>query len=245
MQFYLRFLIQSQPVPQNLVTALESYTQLHLDRPLPLELVPVNPKKFKSDKSGEIYFLEARSFTDFKRVPISLDLLKLDKNQELNNLHITELQNLIFKKYGPNGLFMPDYFSIEGPPFNPDVLDENIFIQVAHAKNHWVVISNYNPSEPACSNNCYICDSLNNPVSKQNGSIDCGLFGLGYALALAIDIVPANYFFQLIDIFLYNVASHMKLSFSIHYNSFLNPVYQYSIGLLLLVDCSKRLIIFL
>ncbi|RNA23532.1 hypothetical protein BpHYR1_035506, partial [Brachionus plicatilis] len=90
-------------------TALASYTQLHLDRPQPLE-----------------------SFTDFERVPISLDLLKLDKNQELNNLHITEFQNLIFKKYGSNGLFMPDYFSIEGPPFNPDVLVESLFIQVAH-----------------------------------------------------------------------------------------------------------------
>ncbi|RNA01398.1 hypothetical protein BpHYR1_007799 [Brachionus plicatilis] len=76
-------------------------------------------------------------------------------------------------------------------------------------------ISNYNPSERACSNNWYIYDSLNNtgfylytiknvlkringgsrfikinhiPVSKQNGSIDCGLFALGYALDLAMDI---------------------------------------------------------
>ncbi|RNA00639.1 hypothetical protein BpHYR1_038965 [Brachionus plicatilis] len=92
-----------QPVPQNLVTALASYTQLHLVRPQPLELVP------------------------------------LYKNQELNNLHITEFQNLlpfIFNKYGSNGLFIPDYFSIEGPPLNPDVHDESLFIQVAHAKNH-------------------------------------------------------------------------------------------------------------
>ncbi|RNA13426.1 hypothetical protein BpHYR1_038963, partial [Brachionus plicatilis] len=131
-------------------------------RPQPLELVPLNPKKFKSDESGEIYFLETRSFTDFERVTISLDLLKLDKNQELNNLHITEFQNHIFKKYGSNGSFMPDYFSIEGPPFNPDVLDESLFIQVAHAKNQSVIISNFNPSEPACSNNWYIYDSLNN-----------------------------------------------------------------------------------
>ncbi|RNA19024.1 hypothetical protein BpHYR1_054268 [Brachionus plicatilis] len=176
---------------------------------------------------GEIYFLEARSFTDFERVPISLDLLKLDKNQELNNLHITEFQNLIFKKYGSNRLFMPDYFSIEGPPFNPDVLDESLFIQVANAKNHWVIISNYNPSEPACSNNWYIYDSLNNPgyylntiknvlkringgsrfikinhipVSKQNGSVDCGLFALGYALALAMDIDPGDAFHTLLKI---------------------------------------------
>ncbi|RMZ96783.1 hypothetical protein BpHYR1_039580 [Brachionus plicatilis] len=156
------------------------------DVPQLLELVPANPKKFKSDESGEIYFLEARSFTDFERVPIS------PKKQELNNLHIKEFQNLIFEKYGSNGLFMPDYFSIEGPPFNPDVLDESIFIQVAHAKNHSVIISNLNPSEPACSNNWYIYDSLNNLVSKQNGSIDCGLFALGYALALAIDL-PYSY----------------------------------------------------
>ncbi|RNA14217.1 hypothetical protein BpHYR1_004313 [Brachionus plicatilis] len=81
MQFYLQFKIQSQPVPQNLVTALASYTQLHLDRPQPLELVPVNPKKFKSDELGEIHLLEARSFTDFERIPISLDLLKLDKTK--------------------------------------------------------------------------------------------------------------------------------------------------------------------
>ncbi|RNA02876.1 hypothetical protein BpHYR1_015636 [Brachionus plicatilis] len=71
--------------------------------------------------------------------------------------------------------------------------------------------------EPACSNNWYIYDSLNNPgyylntiknvlkringgsrfikinhipVTKQNGSVDCGLFALGYALALAMDIDP-------------------------------------------------------
>ncbi|RMZ94252.1 hypothetical protein BpHYR1_016561 [Brachionus plicatilis] len=100
--------------------------------------------------------------------------------------------------------------------------DESLFIQVAHAKNHWVVISNYNPSEPACSNNWYIYDSLNNhgyylytiknvlkringgsrfikinhiPVSKQNGSIDCGLFAHGYALALAMDIDPDEFNF--------------------------------------------------
>ncbi|RNA12248.1 hypothetical protein BpHYR1_043031 [Brachionus plicatilis] len=70
---------------------------------------------------------------------------------------------LYLKKYGSNGLLMPDYFSIEGPPLKSDVLDESIFIQSAHAKNHWVVISNYNPSEPAFSNNWYIYDSLNNP----------------------------------------------------------------------------------
>ncbi|RNA07145.1 hypothetical protein BpHYR1_041701 [Brachionus plicatilis] len=94
-----------------------------------------------------------------------------------------------------NGLFMPDYYSIEGPTFNPDVLDKSLFIQVALLK--------ITGSEPACSNNWYIYDSLNNPgyylytiknvpnrinVSKQNGSIDCGLFALGYALALALDI---------------------------------------------------------
>ncbi|RNA04081.1 hypothetical protein BpHYR1_051652 [Brachionus plicatilis] len=131
---------------------------------------------------------------EYIRVQLSKSVMKMNIKRKF--------QNLIFKKYGSNGLFMPDYYSIEGPPFNRDVLDESLFIQVAHAKNHCVVISHYNPSEHACSNNWYIYDSLNNPgyylntiknvlkringgsrfikinhipVSNQNGSIDCGL----------------------------------------------------------------------
>jgi len=58
---------------------------------------------------------------------------------------------------------MPDYYTVENSPFNPESLRESIFIQVAHAFNHWVVISNYHPTnkEPFLDN-WYIYDSLNN-----------------------------------------------------------------------------------
>ncbi|RNA12241.1 hypothetical protein BpHYR1_008976 [Brachionus plicatilis] len=91
-----------------------------------------------------------------------------------------------------------------GPPFNPDVLDESLFIQSAHAKNHWVVISNYNP------------------ISKQNGSIDCGLFALGYAFALAMDIDPEFNF----------IIQHKSLtlfSYSFIKNYFTLQIFQYNI----------------
>ncbi|CAF0924333.1 unnamed protein product [Brachionus calyciflorus] len=97
-------------------------------------------KKIKSDASGDIYYLETRSH---ERVPISKSLLVKTQNQELNNFHITEFQNLITHKYNVTGLFMPDYYTIENYPFNPEYLRESVFIQVENSHNHWVVISNY------------------------------------------------------------------------------------------------------
>ncbi|CAF0733503.1 unnamed protein product [Brachionus calyciflorus] len=119
---------------------------------------------------------------------------------------------------------MPDYYTIENYPFNPESLRESVFIQVAHAHNHWVVISNYYPkTNEQFLDKWYIYDSMNNPkyylnfvknvlrkvsggsryinithveVSKQHGTIDCGLFALGYALALAMDIDPGCLIFD-------------------------------------------------
>ncbi|RNA42384.1 hypothetical protein BpHYR1_046530, partial [Brachionus plicatilis] len=76
------------------------------------------------NKERETYI---KAFTSVKEILVS-------NNYTLNvqDTLTAEFQNLIFKKYGSNGLFMSDYFSIEGPPFNTDVLDESLFIQVAH-----------------------------------------------------------------------------------------------------------------
>ncbi|CAF1011457.1 unnamed protein product [Brachionus calyciflorus] len=63
-----------------------------------------SPKRVKieeesNQESNEIQYLETRSYTLHERVPICKSLLKLNNTVELNNLHITEFQNLIEKKY--------------------------------------------------------------------------------------------------------------------------------------------------
>ncbi|RNA06700.1 hypothetical protein BpHYR1_015105 [Brachionus plicatilis] len=120
-------------------------------------------KRQKLDDSSEIQFLKGRSYTYSERVPISLQLLKLEKNQELTNFHITEFQNLIYKKYNVQGLFMPDYYTLKNAPFNPEIIHESIFIHVLHAENHWIVLANLHPTyeDPGSFNNWFI-DSLNN-----------------------------------------------------------------------------------
>ncbi|RNA17309.1 hypothetical protein BpHYR1_044566 [Brachionus plicatilis] len=40
---------------------------------------------------------------------------------------------------------------------------EGVLHSVFHAKTYWVVISNYNPSDPTSYQNWYIYESLNNP----------------------------------------------------------------------------------
>ena len=86
-------------------------------------------------------------------------------------------------------------------------------------------MSNSNPSyeDPECFNNWFVYDSLNNPkcylnrikhvlkrfsggsrffdivhvnVSKQKGNKDCGLFALGYALSLAMNLDPGKLIFD-------------------------------------------------
>ena len=223
---YKTFIVNNVPVRQDLFDSLMVYTNDNLIKSEPVDITEPSFKKCKIDESGEIHFLESRSFTNYERVPISFELLELGKKEELNNLHITEYQNLIFKKYAAiTGLFMPDYFNIEKAPFNPESLHESIFVQVVHAKNHWVVVSNYNPSykDPDGLNNWFIYDSLNNPthylnqikhvlkricgesrfidiihvhVSKQIGNKDCGLFALGYPLSLAMCVDPGKLIFD-------------------------------------------------
>ncbi|CAF1074521.1 unnamed protein product, partial [Brachionus calyciflorus] len=123
-----------------------------------------------------------------------------------------------------NGLLSTDIYLLDRPMFNPDVLLENIFIQVVHAENHWVTVSNYNPNFKSNELNCwYVYDSINSanyylqkikhflklinggsrymticniPVVQQIGYDDCGLFALGYALALAMDIDPGSIYFD-------------------------------------------------
>ncbi|CAF1031415.1 unnamed protein product [Brachionus calyciflorus] len=141
-----------------------NYTQKHLIKEEPTENQESNSKRLKHDESSDIQYLETRSYTNYERIPISLDLLKISKRQELNNLQITEFQNLISSKYNITGLFMPDYYTVENYPFNPESLRESVFIQVCHAFNHWVVVSNYHPSSNELFlDNWYIYDSLNNP----------------------------------------------------------------------------------
>ncbi|RNA25739.1 hypothetical protein BpHYR1_023748 [Brachionus plicatilis] len=121
---------------------------------------------------------------------------------------------------------MPDFYTIDNAPFNPEKLSQSLFAQVFHARDHWVVVSNYNPSYVVSDDGYYswfLYDSMNNPkyyqnsikpalkrlsggsrffniinvkVSKQKGTKDCGLFALGYSLALAMDIDPGKLVFD-------------------------------------------------
>ncbi|CAF0742422.1 unnamed protein product [Brachionus calyciflorus] len=222
---YKNFIIKNQPIHQGLFNSLIEYTNVHLPKVEPLGIQEPNPKRLKvHDESNDIEYLETRSYTNYERIPVSLELLKISKSQELSNLQITEFQNLISTKYNVSGLFMPDYYTIENYTFNPESLRESVFIQVCHAFNHWVVVSNYHPSSNELFlDNWYIYDSLNNPayylnyiknvlkrvtggsryiniyhvpVTQQKGPIDCGLLALGYALSLAMDLDPGSLVFD-------------------------------------------------
>ena len=99
------------------------------------------------------------------------------------------------------------------------------FIQVLHAKDHWVTITNYNPFfDPQFSLGLwFVYDSLNRPdfylpflkpalkrlsfnanrfvvrtckLTPQYGYTDCGLFALGYAIAIAERKDPAKIAFN-------------------------------------------------
>ncbi|RMZ96338.1 hypothetical protein BpHYR1_018019 [Brachionus plicatilis] len=168
-------------------------------------------KRQKLDDSSEIQFLKGRSYTYSERVLISLQLLKLEKNQELTNFHITEFQNLIYKKYNVQGLFIPDYYTLKNAPFNPEIIHESIFIHVLHAENHWIVLANLHPTyedldilitintisvllkwslkDSRVALDFFVVVHVN--VTKQKGNKDCGLFALGYALSLAMNLDPA------------------------------------------------------
>jgi hypothetical protein len=153
----------------------------------------------------------------------SLQLLILKDSEHLNFLHISEFLRLLRRQFpniygleNPNTLINPRGF------FNPETVFDNIFVQVLHAQNHWIVVSNYNPREPD-SNSWYVYDSLNNPefflyyvkpalycfcggqrrleikhveVVPQNGYDDCGLFALAYSLILAMGKDPALFVFD-------------------------------------------------
>ncbi|CAF0833728.1 unnamed protein product [Brachionus calyciflorus] len=114
-KFEIRKIVEqpSDLFSKDLFTILKS--QIHIynnyivkDQPSePVDFQEPKAKKTKSDASDDIYYLETRSHSNHERVPISKSLLELTDNQELNNLHITEFQNLITHKYNETGLFMP------------------------------------------------------------------------------------------------------------------------------------------
>ncbi|CAF0952356.1 unnamed protein product [Brachionus calyciflorus] len=222
---YKTFILDDQPIRQDLFDALINFSSAHLVKTEPKEIEEPSEKRQKLDDSCEIQFLESRSYSNYERVPISLQLLKLNRNEELNNFHITEFQNLIYKKYAVHGLFMPDYYTLENAPFDPETIHDSIFIQVLHAENHWIVLANLHPTYEDSDgfNNWFIYDSLNNPknylnriktvlksfsggsrffdiihvnVTKQKGNKDCGLFALGYALSLAMNLDPGKLIFD-------------------------------------------------
>ncbi|RNA11944.1 hypothetical protein BpHYR1_032890 [Brachionus plicatilis] len=97
---------------------------------------------------------------------------------------------------------MPDFYTIDNARFNPEKLSQSLFVQVLHARDHWVVVSNYNPSYVDSDDgyyNWFLYDSFpvaRVEVSKQKGTKACGLFALGYSLALAMDIDPGQLVFD-------------------------------------------------
>lgn len=134
------------------------------------------------------------------------------------------------------------------------------FIQVVHLENHWVCLTNYNPwldeSNPIGTWHMY--DSIQQPetylpkigevmkrftdgvrchvnyptLRKQFGYADCGLFALGYATALCMDIDPTTLIFDQfeirkefnrmietsqIDLFPHFLTKSTQMNSSIHY----------------------------
>ncbi|RNA24201.1 zinc finger BED domain-containing 1-like [Brachionus plicatilis] len=179
---YNNFIVKYQPVRKDLFDALQLYTSQHLMKYEQVEFEPIDqPKRAKLDDIGDIQFSEVRFWSQYERIPISMELLQLNHSQ-----------------------------------------CQSLFVQVLHARDHWVVVSNYNPSYVDSDDgyyNWFLYDSMNNPeyylnfikpalkrlsggsrffniinveVSKQKGTKDCGLFALGYSLTLAMDIDPGK-----------------------------------------------------
>ena len=53
---------------------------------------------------------------------------------------------------------MPDYYTLENAPFNPETIQESIFVQVLHAENQWILLANLHPTyeNPDGFNNWFI-----------------------------------------------------------------------------------------
>ncbi|CAF1023023.1 unnamed protein product [Brachionus calyciflorus] len=227
---YKSFILNEIPVQDNLLTSLQQLT-LKLTR-----------------QEDEVQFIKTVEYTNYERPQKSMELLLIQPNQHLDNLHVSAFQDFISARYPLiNGFLSPDIYLLDRPMFNPDVLLENIFIQVVHAENHWVTISNYNPNFKSNEFNCwYVYDSLNSPnyylhkikhflklinggsrymtichipVVQQIGYDDCGLFALGFALALAMDIDPGSIYFDQSKIRseYYNIIMNNNLFLFSHY----------------------------
>ncbi|CAF0992192.1 unnamed protein product [Brachionus calyciflorus] len=174
---YKTFILNDQPTGQDLFDALIKFSDAHLVKSEPIEKEEPSEKRQKLDDPCEIQSLESQSYR----------------------------------------LSMPDYYTLENTLFNLETIHDSIFIQVLHAENHWIVLANLHPpyEDSDGFNNWFIYDSLNNPknylnriktvlkrfsggsrffdvihvnVTKQKGNKDCGLFALGYALSLAMNL---------------------------------------------------------
>ncbi|RNA11947.1 hypothetical protein BpHYR1_032893 [Brachionus plicatilis] len=97
---YNNFIVKYQPVRKDLFDALQLYTSQHLMKYEQLEFEPIDqPKRAKLYDIGDIQFLEVRFWSQYEKIPISMELLQLNHSQWLNNFHITEFKNLIYKNF--------------------------------------------------------------------------------------------------------------------------------------------------
>jgi hypothetical protein len=148
--------------------------------------------------------------------------LKLTQNECLTSLTMNaaiQKLNSTFSRYFIQCQIPSTHFwCTKGNFLNPDSLTHSE-VYIIHVTNHWVVLTNIHPLYPG-QNKWIMFDSLNNTnylydklmclalrviaptsdyfsvdtvqVIPQVGTIDCGLFALAYAQALALDKNPAD-----------------------------------------------------
>ncbi|CAF0708776.1 unnamed protein product [Brachionus calyciflorus] len=163
---YKSFILNEIPVQDNLLTSLQQLT---------LKL---------SKQEDEVQFIKTVEYTNYERPQKSMDISDVPDSTI-------------------NGLLSTNIYLLERPMFNPDVLLENIFIQVVHAQNHWNSLNSPNYYLQKIKHFLKLINGGSNymticiiPVVQQIEYDDCGLFALGYALALALDIDPGSIYFD-------------------------------------------------
>ncbi|CAF1097989.1 unnamed protein product, partial [Brachionus calyciflorus] len=153
---------------------------------------------------GEIVYVNPQKTQTTKIYGAAFDSTK----STLDNLHVSAFQDFISARYPLINRFLsPDIYLLGRPMCNPDVLSENIlsksFMPKIIGLEFQITIQFLNQMNYAAgmyttlinggSRYMTICHI---PVVQQIGYDDCGLFALGFALALAIDIDPGSIYFD-------------------------------------------------
>ncbi|CAF1067258.1 unnamed protein product [Brachionus calyciflorus] len=164
-----------------------------------------NNKKPRQD--SEIEYVETKQITYSERYatlkPISIEMLLLCNQQHLDTLHITEFSNIISSRFtNITGLFSPNNFVSLEAPFNPDSLRESVFFKsytfritgFLNSPGYYLQFAKQALKRIFSESNQIQIKHVR--VNQQIGFDDCGLFALGFATALAMNIDPNTLVFD-------------------------------------------------